>query len=139
MDLDDRVWRPYDGYPDLAPIIVPTSTVTDALARLRVREAEVTQSAELFGEAADRLTDIEPVFGVRAPAVDGTHLGVAESAAGEVLHSVTIRDGRVVRCFARSASFHDLVLLHNAFHGDVFTDLGFIEASFGLSYAGVAM
>ena len=42
-------------------------------------------------------------------------------------------------CFARSASLHNLVLLHDVFHGDVLTDFPFIEASFGLCYAGVAM
>ena len=47
--------------------------------------------------------------------------------------------GRIRRCFARSPALHDLVLLHDVFRTDIFTDFPFIEASFGLSYAGVAM
>lgn len=70
---------------------------------------------------------------------DGLGLGSAESAQGEVVHALELSGGIVRRCFARSASFHDLVLFHDVFAGDVFTDLPFIEASFGLGYAGVAM
>ena len=46
--------------------------------------------------------------------------------------------GRIVRCHPRSASFHNLVLMHEVFTGDILTDFPFIEASFGLSVAGVA-
>ena len=48
-------------------------------------------------------------------------------------------NGRVVRCQPRSASFHNLVLMHEVFAGDILTDFPFIEASFGLSVAGVAL
>ena len=46
--------------------------------------------------------------------------------------------GRIVHCHPRSASFHNLVLMHEVFTGDILTDFPFIEASFGLSVAGVA-
>ena len=48
-------------------------------------------------------------------------------------------DGRIARCQPRSASFHNLVLMHEVFTGDILTDFPFIEASFGLSVAGVAL
>ncbi|WP_382403229.1 NADH-quinone oxidoreductase subunit C [Flexivirga alba] len=139
VELDARVWRPYDAYPDLTPFVPASSTLTDALGRLRVRETELAQSSELIQEAVQQLAHVDPTARAPVPSADGHHLGVSESAAGEILYSVTLHAGRVVRCFARSASFHNLVLMHNVFHGDVFTDLGFIEASFGLCYAGVAM
>ncbi|RNI24837.1 NADH-quinone oxidoreductase subunit C [Flexivirga caeni] len=139
VEADTRVWRPYDGYRDLTPFVPATSTLTDALGRLRVRETELAHSSDLISEAADQLTQVEPTLRTPVPPADGRYLGVAESAAGEVLYSLSLQGARVVRCFARSASFHNLVLMHNVFHGDVFTDLGFIEASFGLCYAGVAM
>ena len=47
--------------------------------------------------------------------------------------------GRIARCQPRSASFHNLVLMHEVFAGDILTDFPFIEASFGLSVAGVAL
>ena len=47
--------------------------------------------------------------------------------------------GRIVHCHPRSASFHNLVLMHEVFAGDILTDFPFIEASFGLSVAGVTL
>jgi Ni,Fe-hydrogenase III large subunit len=52
---------------------------------------------------------------------------------------VSLAAGRITRCHPRSASFHNLVLMHEVFTGDILTDFPFIEASFGLSVAGVAL
>ena len=49
------------------------------------------------------------------------------------------RTGGSTRCRPASASFHNLVLFHEVFAGDILTDFPFIEASFGLSIAGVAL
>lgn len=49
-----------------------------------------------------------------------------------------LSEGRLVRVKPRSASFHNLALFPLAFPKDVLTDVAFIEASFGLSIAGVA-
>ncbi len=69
---------------------------------------------------------------------DGRDVGWAEAPQGEVLYDVSVSGGRITRCRARSASFHNLVLMHEVFAGDILTDFPFIEASFGLSVAGVA-
>ncbi len=69
----------------------------------------------------------------------GRAVGWAEAPQGEVLYDVRIDAGRVLRCHPRSASFHNLVLMHEVFAGDILTDFPFIEASFGLSVAGVAL
>ncbi len=141
VSLDTRTMRPYDAYPLLDPFIVATSRLTDALGRMRVREMEMDSSTALVFEAASRLQACADEVHLAAPVVvqDGDFIGVAESAAGEVLYSVQFDGGRITRCFARSASFHNMVLLRHVFAGDVYTDLPFIEASFGLCYAGVAM
>ena len=55
-----------------------------------------------------------------------------------MLYDVRLAGGRISRCRPRSASFHNLVLFHEVFAGDILTDFPFIEASFGLSIAGVA-
>ena len=39
----------------------------------------------------------------------------------------------------RSASFHNLALFGAVFTGDILTDFPFIEASFGVSIAGVSL
>jgi Ni,Fe-hydrogenase III large subunit len=69
----------------------------------------------------------------------GRAVGWAQAPQGEVLYDVRVQDGRITRCRPRSASFHNLVLFHEVFDGDILTDFPFIEASFGLSVAGVAL
>lgn len=147
-DDDHRRIRPYDGYLHVAPVARVDSGAGDAQARLAVRWQEVESSFDLLAAALARLGST-PSFAESKPqegesnsqwrAMKGRAIGVAEAAQGEVLYSVEVRDGRIVRCFARSASLHNLPLYHDVFHGDIFTDFPFIEASFGLSIAGVAM
>jgi Ni,Fe-hydrogenase III large subunit len=55
-----------------------------------------------------------------------------------LLYLVEVEAGSLRRVKPRSASFHNLSLFPEAFGGDIFTDFAFIEASFGLSIAGVA-
>jgi formate hydrogenlyase subunit 5 len=137
---DARLARPYDGYVLLAAEAPREHTAGDAMARLSVRWEEVDQACRLIRQA---LSDLPERSGVppHAPCdlVDGRAVGWAEAPQGEVLYDVTIEDGRVARCQPRSASFHNLVLMHEVFAGDILTDFPFIEASFGLSAAGAAL
>jgi formate hydrogenlyase subunit 5 len=137
---DNRLTRPYDGYPDLAVPPARAHTAGDALVRLRVRWEEVDQSFGLLrsaaGELAERTGD---QLRIRCERAAGRALGWAEAPQGEVFYDVALADGRVAHCQPRSASFHNLVLMHEVFAGDILTDFPFIEASFGLSVAGVAL
>jgi Ni,Fe-hydrogenase III large subunit len=137
---DNRINRPYDAYPTLGTRSVPASTVGDAMARLRVRWAEVDGAFHLLRQVAEELS-VEPDgplrVDVRVP--DGRGIGWAEAPQGEVLYTVRVSQGRVARCAPRSASFHNLTLFHDVFVGDILTDFPFIEASFGLSVAGVSL
>jgi formate hydrogenlyase subunit 5 len=137
---DARLARPYDGYEVLAAGPVPAHSAGDALARLQVRWEEVAQSFRLIRQAVDELSEQAglPVQVLCDPP-DGRATGWAEGPQGEVLYDVTIEDGRIARCQPRSASFHNLVLMHEVFAGDILTDFPFIEASFGLSVAGAAL
>jgi formate hydrogenlyase subunit 5 len=138
---DDSRRRVYDGYGEL-PLIDGTAVNDhgDALARLRVRWSEIDTAVELIQRACDRLSTVsDTAVTVEVPTVDGIALGWAEAPQGEVLYGLEVRDGVIGRCFARSASLHNMLLFHDVFNGDVFTDFPFIEASFGLCYAGVAM
>lgn len=139
-DDDDRRHRARDAYPDLPlPVFDPAAARGDAMARLRVRWTEIDTSAGLITAALQHLAGQPgPLRAELAPG-SGSAVGWAEGPQGEELYSLELQDGRIRRCFARSASLHNLVLLHDVFHGDVLTDFPFIEASFGLCYAGVAM
>jgi formate hydrogenlyase subunit 5 len=138
---DDARRRAYDGYADLPPVDgVAVEDAGDALARLRVRWTEIDIAGELIARACDRLAAMpDTAVAVPVRAVDGFALGWAEAPQGEVLYGLDVRDAVIRRCFARSASLHNMLLFHDVFGGDIFTDFPFIEASFGLCYAGVAM
>jgi len=137
---DARLARPYDAYPVLDVDPGRPHSAGDALARLRVRWEEVDQAFRLLRQIADELAErpVEPLQ-VRCDPAAGRAVGWAEAPQGEVLYDVRIRSGRATRCHPRSASFHNLVLMHEVFAGDILTDFPFIEASFGLSTAGVAL
>lgn len=136
---NDARRRSYDGYAEL-PVPAAIEHQGDALARLRVRWAEIDHSTELIRRACD-LLETAPDQIIMPPELvpDGYALGWSESPQGEVLYGLEVRSGVIGRCFARSASLHNMLLFREAFCGDVFTDFPFIEASFGLCYAGVAM
>jgi formate hydrogenlyase subunit 5 len=135
---DVRQARPYDAYGSLAVRAV-TRQDGDAMARLEVRVEEIAQSFRVAGHAAGELAGAAagPLLTACDPA-DGRGVGWAEAPQGEVLYDVRIGGGLIRRCRSRSASFHNLVLMHEVFAGDILTDFPFIEASFGLSIAGVS-
>jgi formate hydrogenlyase subunit 5 len=135
---DARQARPYAAYDSLG-LAVSSREDGDALARLEVRVDEITNSFHLLRQTADELAEADggPLRAQCNPA-DGRAVGWAEAPQGELLYDVRIEDGRISRCRSRSASFHNLVLMHEVFAGDILTDFPFIEASFGLSAAGVA-
>jgi Ni,Fe-hydrogenase III large subunit len=137
---DLRTYRPYAAY---GLIEVPEHRYRDsgdALARQLVRLEEMWGSFALCRLALDSLAR-RPADGPWATpvrATDGTGWGWAEAPQGELLYLVELGSGRLRRVKPRSASFHNLSLFPEAFGGDIFTDFAFIEASFGLSIAGVA-
>ena len=137
---DARVARPYDAYPLLDAGPVGEHIAGDAMARLRVRFEEVAQAFRLIKQALSDFPERTRLT-LQAPCepTDGRAVGWAEAPQGEVLYDVTIEEGRIARCQPRSASFHNLVLMHEVFAGDILTDFPFIEASFGLSVAGAAL
>jgi formate hydrogenlyase subunit 5 len=137
---DARLARPYDAYPLLAAVAARQHSAGDAMARLQVRLDEVAEAFRLVRQAMAELPE-RPRRALRAPCdpPDGRALGWAEAPQGEVLYDLAIEGGRVARCQPRSASFHNLVLMHEVFAGDILTDFPFIEASFGLSVAGAAL
>ena len=138
---DDARRRPYDGYRELPAVQPAVHHEGDALARLRVRWDEIDAAAALIRQACEKLLTVpdEPLTVAVPDDADGFAVGWSESPQGEVLYALELRRGAVGRCFARTASLHNMLLFHDVFGGDIFTDFPFIEASFGLCYAGVAM
>jgi Ni,Fe-hydrogenase III large subunit len=137
---DLRTYRPYAAY---GLIEVPEHRLRrpgDALARQLVRLEEIWGSFQLCRLALGSLAELPADGPWATPLVlaDGTGWGWVEAPQGELLYLVEAEGGRLRRVKPRSASFHNLSLFAEAFGGDIFTDFAFIEASFGLSIAGVA-
>jgi Ni,Fe-hydrogenase III large subunit len=104
-----------------------------------VRIEEIRQAFHLVRQALDELAEETPeAWRERLPPPDGMAWGSVEAPQGELLYLVEAEAGRLLRVKPRSASFHNLALFAQAFRGDIFTDFVFIEASFGLSIAGVS-
>jgi len=137
---DIRSEEPYGTYRALGFAPGSCRTEGDALARQRVRVDEVQESFRLATAALEAVAAIDrpswwrPVE--RVP--DGRALAAVEAPQGELLYLVEARDGRLTRVRPRCAAFHNFALFPRAFGGDILTDFVFIEASFGLSIAGVA-
>jgi formate hydrogenlyase subunit 5 len=136
---DARLARPYDAYQLLGVGPAGQHSGGDAMTRLRVRFEEVTQAFRLIRLALAELPGRPGPTRVPCDPPDGRATGWAEAPQGEVLYDLTIEGGRIAHCQPRSASFHNLVLMHEVFAGDILTDFPFIEASFGLSVAGAAL
>jgi formate hydrogenlyase subunit 5 len=139
LTQDVRVDRPYAAYGSLGFDVSTGHSEGDALARQRVRLDEIDQSIHLTREALNELDEIgEGPWRVDVPIVDGTAVTSVEAPQGELLYFVETVEGRLARVKPRTASFHNFALFHEAFRGDIFTDFVFIEASYGLSVAGVS-
>ncbi|MHB1584065.1 MAG: hydrogenase large subunit [Acidimicrobiales bacterium] len=138
---DARSDRPYAAYGRLGHPVIDRHEEGDALARQRVRIDEIGAAFHLIRQSVDRLGRLGDGQVWASPIDDrlsGEALGWAEAPQGEVLYLVALEEGRLVRVKPRSASFHNLGLFPSAFPNDILTDFAFIEASFGLSIAGVA-
>jgi formate hydrogenlyase subunit 5 len=138
MIEDVRVSRPYGGYRALG-FNATVQEAGDALARQVVRNDEILSSLHLIRQVVDELdSSVSASWAVPISETSGEGFGWAEAPQGEVLYFVRLSEGVLTRVKPRSASFHNLALFTAAFPNDITTDFAFIEASFGLSIAGVA-
>ncbi|HEY1763026.1 MAG TPA: NADH-quinone oxidoreductase subunit C [Acidimicrobiales bacterium] len=139
---DVRFARPYAAYGRLGHGLLDVLGEGDALARQKVRIQEIDGAFGLIRRAVEELNEFGgPADGkwfVPFSSVSGDALGWSEAPQGELLTWVQVRDGILTRVKPRSASFHNLAMFPFAFPKDILTDFAFIEASFGLSIAGVA-
>jgi len=137
---DTRASRPYGAYRSLGFVPAAGREEGDALARQRVRVEELEESFRLVDAALESLQGMDRACWREEPGepADGIALSAVEAPQGELLYLVEIDHGVLVRVKPRCAAFHNFALFPQAFRGDIFTDFVFIEASFGLSIAGVA-
>jgi Ni,Fe-hydrogenase III large subunit len=135
VSTDARLERPYDGY-QLLGFEISTREAGDAMARLEVRFDEIAQSLHLIRQALERLRRAPERLRADLPATAGTAFGWSEAPQGEVVYRVELSASSLDRVRIFSPSFRNWPLFAECFGGDVLTDFGFNEHSFGLTPAG---
>jgi len=131
--MDVRADHPYGVYDRYAPA-VRTLQDGDVLARFTVKASEILDSVDLIG----RLLADMPSGAIAAPPAirDGYALMLVESARGQNLCWVWIRNGVIERYKVRTASFCTWQAVEHAVQGEIVPDFPLINKSLNLSYAG---
>lgn len=136
LKRDLRHDHPYAAYATLS-LNVPVYHYGDALARMRVRMDEITESLQVIREAASRLEPGPILAG--PPTLSGGQeaIGYAESPRGAIVTYVAIgEDGTLRRCKIRSPSFNNWYLFQTTVENTMMMDWPINERSFELTHAG---
>ncbi len=135
LSTDARHERPYGDYVRLG-VEVATARAGDAMARVEVRFAELSESIRLLRQSVDHLRRRDGALRTALPAASGTGLGWSEAPQGELVTWVEVDEGVIANVHVASPSLRNWALFDHAFPHDVLTDFAFIEHSFGLTPAG---
>lgn len=135
---DSRKDMGFGIYDELAFDVVVEHT-GDVEARIKVRVGEVAQSLNLVRQLIAKLrrnadTELQVDLG-QLRTLEGSW-GISESPRGDNIHWLLLdENGRLDRCFIRSASYPNWPALTVAVQGDIIPDFPLINKSFELCYA----
>jgi len=132
-NVDVRVNHPYGIYDRYAPPVKPLRD-GDVLSRFTIKAAEVMDSLDLIERLVADIPDGEICSSGEVK--DGYALAMVESARGQNLCWVWIKNGRIDRYKVRTASFCNWLALEHAVQGNILPDFPVINKSMNLSYAG---
>ncbi len=132
-NVDVRVNHPYGIYDRHAPPVKPLRD-GDVLSRFTIKAAEIMDSVDLIERLVAEMPGGEICSS--APVKDGYALSMVESARGQNLCWVRIRNGRIDRYKVRTASFCNWLAIEHAVQGNILPDFPVINKSMNLSYAG---
>jgi formate hydrogenlyase subunit 5 len=136
VSIDARHERPYGAYRHLGLRVV-TARECDAMARVRVRFGELSESLRVLRQAIDRLRRRHGPLQQEIPRrASGAAFGWVEAPQGELVVWVELRDGVIARTHIAPPSLRNWALFDHAFPKDMLTDFAFTEHSFGLTPAG---
>lgn len=131
--VDMRISHPYGMYDRFSPSIRRLYD-GDVLSRFTVKAAEILDSADLIDRLVSGIAE-GPVCS-DDPVRDGFALSLVESARGQNLCWVLVRDGKIDRYKVRTASFCTWQAIEHAVLGNIVPDFPVINKSLNLSYAG---
>jgi formate hydrogenlyase subunit 5 len=131
--VDVRADHPYGIYDRYSP---PVKALRDGdvLSRFTIKAAEVMDAVDLIERLIAEMPGGESCSS--APVKDGFALSMVESARGQNLCWVWIRNGRIDRYKVRTASFCNWQAIEHAVQGNIIADFPVINKSLNLSYAG---
>jgi Ni,Fe-hydrogenase III large subunit len=131
--IDTRRDHPYGLYEALKFEAQQTGA-GDVASRFNLKALEIIQSISLIRGIVKTQT-AGPVFA--SPVLrDGFALSLIESARGQTLHFVSMRNGLIDRLAVRTASFCNWQAIEHAVPGNIVPDFPLINKSLNLSYAG---
>jgi len=135
-DFDARRNFAYAPYDELK-FEVPVLAAGDVNARVWIRIREVEQSLSLIEQVLERVPQGPISVEMKNQSVAGEGLGIAEAFRGDVLVWLRLdKEGRVVRCHLRDASWFQWPLLETAIEGNIVADFPLCNKSFNCSYSG---
>ena len=130
--FDARLGTP--PYDELS-LTVPLLAGGDAAACLRVRLAEIAESARLLRALLAALPD--GAVSTPLPIASGEGIGWAEAPGGDVWHWLRLDHGQIATAFLRDPGWAHWPLLEAAAAGAAAEDLPLIQRSFALGSSGV--
>ncbi|MCK9579895.1 MAG: NADH-quinone oxidoreductase subunit C [Methanoregula sp.] len=130
---DTRIQHPYGLYDRYRPA-VRTLHDGDVLARFTVKAAEIVASLDLIEQLIKEMPAGPVVTDVAVR--NGHSLALVESARGQNLCWLQVRNGRIERYKVRTASFCNWQAIGHAVLENILPDFPVINKSMNLSYAG---
>ena len=135
-DFDARRATPYAPYDELA-FDIPVLTAGDVDARLRLRAAEVQQSARILRHLLAHIPDGALRTELPNPGQGEEGVGFVEGFRGDIFVWVRLdADGKVARVHLRDPSWFQWPLLEAAIEGNIVADFPLCNKSFNCSYSG---
>jgi formate hydrogenlyase subunit 5 len=132
-NVDVRANHPYGIYGRYSLPLKPLHD-GDVLSRFTLKAAEIMDSVDLIERLIAEIPDGEICSS--EPVKDGYTLALVESARGQNLCWVRVKNGRIDRYKVRTASFCNWLAIEHAVQGNIIADFPVINKSMNLSYAG---
>lgn len=130
---DTRIDHPYCIYSDFR-LKLKVLDAGDVFSRFKVKYWEILESVDLINKIVAKI----PGGQIAANYVisDGFTFSLVESARGQNIHFVSVKNGLIDRYKIRTASFCNWKAIEHAVMGNIVPDFPLINKSMNLSYAG---
>ncbi|MEI7604007.1 MAG: nickel-dependent hydrogenase large subunit [bacterium] len=136
VKTDTRHFHPYDAYKNLS-INISIEHIGDVRSRYMVRVHEVYESLSIILSLLDNMPvgDVD-VKNISLNNATGSAYGITEGWRGEIIHYISIKNGKITRAKIKDPSFSNWQAMVPTINGNIIGDFPLINKSFNLSYSG---